>query len=59
MVQDKQIKALRDLIQSAESSIRSAKKILDAMMGDSPRDEFNIDTAELSSYQSGDDKIVE
>ena len=57
MVQDKQIKALRDLVQSAENSIRSARKILDTLMWESPREEF--DTTGLNSYQSGDDKIVE
>lgn len=59
MTQDKQIKALRDLIQSAESSIRSAKKILDALVGDTHTEEFDTSGAELTSYQSGDDKIVE
>lgn len=59
MTQDKQIKALRDLVQSAENSIRSARKILDSMIGDSPREEFDISGTGLSSYQSGDDKIVE
>lgn len=59
MLQDKQIKALRDLIQSAENSIRSARKMLDIAMGDASREEFGINTNELTSYQSGDDKIVE
>jgi hypothetical protein len=59
MLQDKQIKALRDLIQSAENSIRSARKMLDIAMGDTSREEFDINTNELTSYQSGDDKIVE
>lgn len=59
MLQDKQIKALRDLIQSAESSIRSAKKMLDTITWETNHDEFPIDTAGLNSYQSGDEKIVE
>ncbi len=59
MVQDKQIRALRDLVQSAENSIRSARKILDTLMGDASREEFDVGSSELSSYQSGDDKIVE
>ncbi|MBC7498876.1 hypothetical protein H7170_04505 [Candidatus Gracilibacteria bacterium] len=59
MSQDKQIKALRDLVQAAENSIRSARKILDSLLGDIPRDEFDISSSDLSSYQSGDDKIVE
>ena len=52
MSQDKQIKALRDLVQSAENSIRSARKILDNLLGDIPRDEFDTTGTELSSYQS-------
>jgi hypothetical protein len=52
MAQDKQIKALRDLIQSAENSIRSAKKILDSLLGDVPLDEIDIDNSKLNSYQS-------
>lgn len=59
MAQDKQIKALRDLIQSAENSIRSAKKILDTLLDDIPLDEIDIDNSKLSSYQSWDTKIVE
>lgn len=59
MLQDKQIKALRDLIQSAENSIRSARKMLDTAMWDTQRDDFDINTNELISYQSWDDKIVE
>ncbi len=59
MSQDKQIKALRDLVQAAENSIRSARKILDSILGDMPRDEFDISGSDLSSYQSGDEKIVE
>ena len=59
MSQDKQIKALRDLVQAAENSIRSARKILDSLLGDTPRDEFDTAWVELSSYQSWDDKVVE
>lgn len=59
MMQDKQIKALRDLIQSAENSVRSARKMLDTLIGDTPREEFDISGADLTSYQSWDDKIVE
>ncbi len=59
MSQEKQIKSLRDLIQSAENSVRSARKILDTMLGDSNQNEFDINNANLSSYQSWDDKIVE
>lgn len=33
--------------------------MLDIAMGDTSREEFDINTNELTSYQSGDDKIVE
>ncbi len=59
MSQEKQIKALRDLVQSAENSVRSARKILDTMLGDTNQNEFDVNDANLSSYQSWDDKIVE
>jgi hypothetical protein len=52
MSQDKQIKALRDLVQSAENSIRSARKILDTLLGDTPRDEFDISGAVPQNYSS-------
>ncbi len=52
MSQDKQIKALRDLVQAAENSIRSARKILDSLLGDTPRDELDTAGVELSSYQA-------
>ncbi|NRH21156.1 hypothetical protein HOO68_03870 [Candidatus Gracilibacteria bacterium] len=59
MVQDKQIKALKDLIQSAESSIRTARKMLESIIGDTSSDDFEVSTVGLNSYQSGDEKIVE
>jgi hypothetical protein len=59
MLQDKQIKSLRDLIQSAESSIRSARKILDSLSGETPRNDFDTSGIELNSYQQWSDKIVE
>jgi hypothetical protein len=59
MLQDKQIKSLRDLIQSAESSIRSARKILDSLSGEMSSSTFDTSDIELNSYQQGSDKIVE
>jgi hypothetical protein len=59
MKNEQQIKALRDLIHSAESSIRSAKKILNSLLGDESDMGFDIDNSDLSSYQSGDEKIIE
>lgn len=59
MVQDKQIKALKDLIQSAESSIRTARKMLESIIWDTSSDDFEVSTVWLNSYQSWDEKIVE
>lgn len=59
MTQDKQMKALRDLIQSAESSIRSAKKLLDSITWETTSNDFSPDIDGLTSYQSWDEKIVE
>lgn len=56
--QTKELKALRDLIQSAQVAINSAKKIIAWLTGES--DEWiNYDTTGLSTYQSGEIKIIE
>ncbi len=59
MNQDKQIKALSDLIRSAESSIRSAKNILEWMIDTSDHATFDINGWDLTSYHSWSDTIVE
>jgi hypothetical protein len=59
MSQDKELKALRDLIQSAENSIKSAKKIIDTLVWGGRGGEFDIDVDDLLSYTSGTSKIVE
>lgn len=56
---EQKIKALRDLIHSAQNSIHSAKKILNALLGDETPDALDLDTTGLTSYSSGDDHIVE
>lgn len=56
--QTKELKALRDLIQSAQVAINSAKKIIAWLTGES--DEWiNYDITGLSTYQSGEIKIIE
>jgi hypothetical protein len=52
MHQEQKIKAIRDLIQSANTSIQSAKKILDGIIGDEFDDELDMDMHGLSSYHS-------
>ena len=54
---EQKIKALRDLIHSAENSIHSAKKILKWMLWEDDNEELNIEG--LSTYTSGSDKVVE
>jgi hypothetical protein len=46
---DQKIKALRDLIHSAQNSIASAKKILNSLAGEN--DENTLSTDGLQSYQ--------
>lgn len=58
MQNEQQIKALYDLIKSAESSIRSAKKILSSLTGDNLND-IDFSGVPMSSYNSWDEKIVE
>jgi len=54
---EKNLRALRDLIQSAQASINSAKKLLTSYIGDEWEDDFS--TEWLSSYSHGEDKIIE
>ncbi len=54
---EQKIKALRDLIHSAENSIHSAKKILKSFLWEDENEEANMEG--LSTYSSGTDKIVE
>lgn len=56
---EQKIKALRDLIHSAQNSIQSAKKLLNSMLGEDDEGEIDLDTAGLSTYSSGEDRIVE
>lgn len=50
---EQKIKALRDLIHSAQNSIHSAKKILNSLLGeDESADTFDLNTEGLTSYNS-------
>jgi protein involved in polysaccharide export with SLBB domain len=56
---DQKIKALRDLIHSAQNSISSAKKILNSILWEDGDWGMELSTDGLSSYQEGDEKIIE
>jgi hypothetical protein len=59
MVDEQKIKALRDLIHSAQNSINSAKKILNGLLGDEGEDHLGYSMDGLSNYQEGEEKIIE
>ncbi|GAB0174799.1 MAG: hypothetical protein HHAS10_06780 [Candidatus Altimarinota bacterium] len=56
---EKNIKTLRDLIQSAQISINSAKKILNSLLGEDYEDGFETSMEGLSTYTQGEDKVIE
>jgi hypothetical protein len=49
---EQKIRALRDLIYSAQNSISGAKKILSSLLGDEDGNDFDANTEGLSSYSS-------
>lgn len=57
----KKILAVRDLLDAAQKSITSARKILATMTdGETAKRELAyLDASNLSAYKSGDEKIVE
>lgn len=61
MLESKKLIAIRDFLDSAQKSIISAKKILATMSDekDLKKELEYIDTSGLSSYMSGDEKIIE
>ncbi|MDD2487038.1 MAG: hypothetical protein PHS92_01590 [Candidatus Gracilibacteria bacterium] len=61
MLDNKKLLAIKDFIISAEKSISSAKKILATMVDskDLKRDPDFLETNDLHSYDSGEDKIIE
>lgn len=60
-MEQKKIIAIKDFIESAEKSIKNAKKLLAEVLKEDNVDlnELSIDTSGLSNYQSDDSKIVE
>lgn len=58
---EKNIRAIKDFIISAEKSIKNAKRLLKEIMDEEgiKSDDLNIDTAGLNSYSEEDLKIVE
>ncbi len=61
-MEKKKIQAIRDFIESAEMSIRSAKRILRELLSEENIDLWSmvdVDTSWLHSYKSWEDKIVE
>ena len=56
---EQKIKALRDLIHSAQNSIHSAKKILNSLLNEDEIPDEEFDTFWLTSYTSGDDRVIE
>lgn len=60
MSEENKIKALRDLINTAQSSINSAKKILNSLLWEEwASDDFPMDTTWLSQYESDGLQIIE
>ena len=59
MSDQKKIAAVRDLIESAQKSIVAARKILSTLAGEGGTQNDPIDLSGLTSYKSGDEKIVE
>jgi hypothetical protein len=59
MTDQKKIAAIRDLIESAQKSIVAARKIIGTLTWDEANRTDSPDLSGLTSYKSGDDKIVE
>lgn len=60
-MEQKKIIAIKDFIESAEKSIKNAKKLLAELLKDENIDlnELSLDTSWLSDYRSDDSKIIE
>lgn len=61
-MEKKKIAAIKDFIESAEKSIKSAKKILKEILDENNIDleaSIDLETTGLHSYKSGNDKIIE
>lgn len=57
--QDKKLQAIKDLIQSSQNSLASARKILATLVQGGNQDEQEFLPTGLMSYTSDDNKIVE
>ncbi len=58
----KRIQAIRDFIDTAEKSLKNAKKLLKEILEEENIDlnsSLELDTKGLSKYESGDSKIIE
>ncbi|MDD5770474.1 MAG: hypothetical protein PHE25_05890 [Candidatus Gracilibacteria bacterium] len=60
-MEQKKILAIKDFIESAEKSVKNAKKLLNEILKEENvnLNELSIDTSGLSDYKSEDSKIVE
>lgn len=60
-MEKKKILAIKDFIESAENSIKNAKKLLSEVLKENNIDlnEMTVDTSGLASYKSEDSKIIE
>ena len=60
-MEQKKIIAIKDLIESAEKSIRNAKKLLGEVLKENNIElgDISLDTSGLSDYRSEDNKIIE
>lgn len=60
-MEQKKIIAIKDFIESAEKSIRNAKKLLSEVLKENNIElgDISLDTSGLSDYRSDDNKIIE
>ena len=60
-MEQKKIIAIKDFIESAEKSIRNAKKLLAEVLKENNIElgDISLDTSGLSDYRSEDNKIIE
>lgn len=60
-MEQKKILAIKDFIESAEKSVRNAKKLLSEILKENNIDlnQISLDTSWLTDYKSGDIKVVE
>lgn len=59
MQDENKIKSIRDLINTAQASINSAKKLLNSLLWEDSDDDFHADMSGLSQYEGEDAYIVE